>query len=83
MSLGHDIIFNSGSLRRNSDDIIINSGSLRKNYSGKLTFRVFITCFTATFGGLIFGYDIGISGIHSISFYILFSLMKSNSRVYI
>ncbi|CAJ2650608.1 unnamed protein product [Trifolium pratense] len=40
---------------------IINNGS-GKNYPGKLTFRVFITCLTAAFGGLIFGYDLGISG---------------------
>ncbi|KAK7332222.1 hypothetical protein VNO80_28971 [Phaseolus coccineus] len=33
-----------------------------KNYPGKLTFRVFITCLVAAFGGLIFGYDLGISG---------------------
>jgi len=33
-----------------------------KEYPGKLTFRVFITCMTAAFGGLIFGYDLGISG---------------------
>jgi len=31
-----------------------------KNYPGKLTFRVFITCLVAAFGGLIFGYDLGI-----------------------
>jgi hypothetical protein len=42
--------------------IITNNGS-GKNYPGKLTFRVFITCLTAAFGGLIFGYDLGISGI--------------------
>ncbi|XLR20097.1 hypothetical protein S83_048009, partial [Arachis hypogaea] len=30
--------------------------------SGKLTFRVFVTCMVAAFGGLIFGYDLGISG---------------------
>ncbi|XP_027362594.1 sugar transport protein 1-like [Abrus precatorius] len=33
-----------------------------KNYPGKLTFRVFVTCVVAAFGGLIFGYDLGISG---------------------
>ncbi|XP_015959215.1 sugar carrier protein C isoform X1 [Arachis duranensis] len=40
----------------------IEKGSSEKNYPGKLTFRVFITCVTAAFGGLIFGYDLGISG---------------------
>ena len=33
-----------------------------KQYPGKLTFRVFVTCMVAAFGGLIFGYDLGISG---------------------
>ncbi|MCI00946.1 sugar carrier protein C-like, partial [Trifolium medium] len=33
-----------------------------KEYPGNLTFRVFMTCMTAAFGGLIFGYDLGISG---------------------
>ncbi|CAJ1939178.1 unnamed protein product [Sphenostylis stenocarpa] len=33
-----------------------------KNYEGNLTFRIFITCIIAAFGGLIFGYDLGISG---------------------
>ncbi|KAL0331321.1 UNVERIFIED_CONTAM: Sugar transport protein 1 [Sesamum angustifolium] len=33
-----------------------------KAYPGKLTCRVFCTCFVAAMGGLIFGYDIGISG---------------------
>ncbi|XP_051217629.1 sugar transport protein MST1 [Lolium perenne] len=31
-------------------------------YGGELTFSVLITCFVAASGGLIFGYDIGISG---------------------
>ncbi|XP_042486542.1 sugar transport protein 10-like [Macadamia integrifolia] len=33
-----------------------------KNYSGGMTAFVFVTCFVAASGGLIFGYDIGISG---------------------
>ncbi|KAI3707040.1 hypothetical protein L6452_25211 [Arctium lappa] len=33
-----------------------------KAYPGNLTFNVFITCVVAACGGLIFGYDIGISG---------------------
>ncbi|KAJ8759308.1 hypothetical protein K2173_006828 [Erythroxylum novogranatense] len=33
-----------------------------RNYSGRVTAFVIITCFVAAFGGLIFGYDIGISG---------------------
>ncbi|CAL5369689.1 unnamed protein product [Camellia sinensis] len=33
-----------------------------KDYPGKLTWYVFVTCIVAAMGGLIFGYDIGISG---------------------
>jgi len=42
---------------------IITNGS-GKDYPGELTFRVFFVCVIAAFGGLIFGYDLGISGIH-------------------
>ncbi|CAN6463388.1 unnamed protein product [Victoria cruziana] len=33
-----------------------------KQYAGKITGFVIITCIVAAFGGLIFGYDIGVSG---------------------
>ncbi|CAL5391098.1 unnamed protein product [Camellia sinensis] len=33
-----------------------------KDYPGKLTWYVVVTCIVAAMGGLIFGYDIGISG---------------------
>ncbi|KAG9149263.1 hypothetical protein Leryth_003236 [Lithospermum erythrorhizon] len=33
-----------------------------KNYPGKLTGHVFLICVVAAMGGLIFGYDLGISG---------------------
>lgn len=33
-----------------------------KEYPGNLTLYVTITCIVAAMGGLIFGYDIGISG---------------------
>ncbi|KAH7652947.1 Sugar/inositol transporter protein [Dioscorea alata] len=33
-----------------------------KDYNGKMTIHVFLTCIVAATGGLIFGYDIGISG---------------------
>ncbi|XP_004300755.1 PREDICTED: sugar transport protein 12-like [Fragaria vesca subsp. vesca] len=38
------------------------SSSGGKQYPGRTTLRVFITCIVAAFGGLIFGYDLGISG---------------------
>lgn len=44
----------------------IATGSPGKNYPGKLTGRVFWTCFVAAFGGLIFGYDLGISGTFNL-----------------
>ncbi|CAL9129464.1 unnamed protein product, partial [Musa textilis] len=40
---------------------IVNTGG-GKEYPGKLTLFVFLTCVVAATGGLIFGYDIGISG---------------------
>jgi hypothetical protein len=33
-----------------------------KNYPGNLTCKVLVTCIVAAMGGLIFGYDLGISG---------------------
>lgn len=33
-----------------------------KDFAGKMTLFVFFTCLVASSGGLIFGYDIGISG---------------------
>ena len=33
-----------------------------KAYPGDLTGKVLVTCIVAAMGGLIFGYDIGISG---------------------
>ncbi|AEE84458.1 putative major facilitator, sugar transporter, major facilitator superfamily [Arabidopsis thaliana] len=40
--------------------IVIGDG--KKEYPGKLTLYVTVTCIVAAMGGLIFGYDIGISG---------------------
>ncbi|GKV23055.1 hypothetical protein SLEP1_g32838 [Rubroshorea leprosula] len=36
-----------------------------KDYHGNLTFKVFITCIIAASGGVIFGYDLRISGVLS------------------
>jgi hypothetical protein len=33
-----------------------------RHYNGKLTLLVVISCMIAAMGGIIFGYDIGISG---------------------
>lgn len=40
---------------------LVSSGPA-KEYPGKMTLYVFFTCIIAATGGLIFGYDIGISG---------------------
>merc|ERR1711915_334806 len=40
---------------------IVNTGG-GKEYPGKMTLFVFLSCLVASSGGLIFGYDIGISG---------------------
>lgn len=45
---------------------------LSGNYGGRITMSVVMTCIVAASGGLIFGYDIGISG--SISFPLIRSL---------
>ncbi|KAF1861733.1 hypothetical protein Lal_00026162 [Lupinus albus] len=44
----------------------ISVGNGSKEYPGNLTPFVTITCIVAAMGGLIFGYDIGISGIYYI-----------------
>lgn len=44
---------------------VVNTGK-GKEYPGQLTLFVFLTCIVAATGGLIFGYDIGISGVTSV-----------------
>ena len=39
-----------------------NNGDPNKDYPGAITFYAFVTCIIAAMGGLIFGYDVGISG---------------------
>ncbi|KAL6619724.1 hypothetical protein ACP70R_034863 [Stipagrostis hirtigluma subsp. patula] len=41
--------------------VVVNTGR-RKDYPGKLTMFVLLACIVAATGGLIFGYDIGMSG---------------------
>uniref|UniRef100_A0A0A0KEQ3 Major facilitator superfamily (MFS) profile domain-containing protein n=1 Tax=Cucumis sativus TaxID=3659 RepID=A0A0A0KEQ3_CUCSA len=43
------------------------SGGPVKNYPRELTFYVLMTCIVAAMGGLIFGYDIGISGAYWVT----------------
>jgi hypothetical protein len=40
-------------------------GGGNKEYPGNLTPFVLVTCIVAAMGGLIFGYDIGISGTYT------------------
>lgn len=46
---------------------IVSTGA-PKDYPGKLTLFVLLTSVVAATGGLIFGYDIGISGKRKLSF---------------
>lgn len=41
--------------------VVVNGGG-RRRYEGRVTGFVIVTCLVAATGGLIFGYDIGISG---------------------
>lgn len=41
-------------------------GAPQGNYEGRVTPFVVVTCLVAATGGLIFGYDIGISGSYFI-----------------
>jgi hypothetical protein len=43
----------------------ITIGGGNKEYPGNLTPFVLVTCIVAAMGGLIFGYDIGISGMYT------------------
>jgi MFS transporter, SP family, sugar:H+ symporter len=45
----------------------IPTGGSNKEYPGNLTPFVTVTCIVAAMGGLIFGYDIGISGIFIVA----------------
>lgn len=55
------------------------AGGGGKEYPGNLTLFVTVTCIVAAMGGLIFGYDIGISGIYIRSHIHLF-VSRENKR---
>ena len=42
----------------------VDGGSAGRRYDGGVTFFVMFTCVVGATGGLIFGYDIGISGCY-------------------
>lgn len=45
--------------------VVIGAGGAdAKKYSGSITSHVFCACFVGALGGLLFGYDIGISGTY-------------------
>jgi hypothetical protein len=66
--------------------VVVNTGG-GKDYPGKLTMFVLLACIVAATGGLIFGYDIGISGKPDISllrfifFFSIFFFFKKNMAV--
>jgi hypothetical protein len=41
------------------------TGAEYKHYEGRITVYVLLTCLLAACGGLMFGYDIGISGMYN------------------
>ena len=49
-----------------------------RHYEGGVTVFVVVTCMVAAMGGLIFGYDLGISGI--LFFFFLFPSKLSNQK---
>lgn len=46
--------------------VVMSSGGAPKEFEGKITIYVVICGIVAATGGLMFGYDIGISGLHAI-----------------
>jgi hypothetical protein len=48
---------------RMAGGVIVPSDGPAADHGGSLTLSVFMTCLVAASGGLIFGYDIGISGL--------------------
>jgi hypothetical protein len=52
-------------------------------FDGKITLSVIITCIVAASSGLIFGYDVGISGFFSSSFYPVDLYLPTNCLLFI
>ena len=44
--------------------VVMTNGGGQSQYSGKMTPIVVLSCMVAAMGGVIFGYDIGISGLY-------------------
>jgi MFS transporter, SP family, sugar:H+ symporter len=56
--------------------VIVPSDGPAGGYGGGMTLSVFMSCLVAASGGLIFGYDIGISGEAGPFFQISFCLRR-------
>ena len=54
--------------------VVVNSGG-GKDYPGKLTMFVLLACIVAATGGIVFGYDIGISGTPRVPQLVFFLFM--------
>lgn len=56
-----------------------------RSYNGKMTSIVILSCMVAATGGIIFGYDIGISGLFtkfiSVSFIISYYYLKMENHI--
>jgi hypothetical protein len=52
-------------------------------YKGHMTFAVAMACIVAAIGGSIFGYDIGISGTHRMTYMSLLPLFRKGYQNFI
>jgi hypothetical protein len=58
--------------------VVVPDGVSAVDYGGGLTLSVFMTCLVAASGGLIFGYDIGISGTVHLTLLWFFLVLKGH-----
>lgn len=54
------------------------TGQGSTHYNGKMTPFVVLSCMMAAMGGVIFGYDIGISGLNDIRYLTIPSFIYNN-----
>jgi len=51
------------------EGIAVDASSANNGFNGKITLSVVLTCIVAASSGLIFGYDLGITGIYKTKSY--------------
>jgi hypothetical protein len=62
--------------------VVVPDGVSAVDYGGGLTLSVFMTCLVAASGGLIFGYDIGISGTVHLTLLSIFFCAEGSPRAF-